>query len=118
MFHPDGPITDVRLPRCSTGYGGGVVRGDGGGPGFSFSGFSASTSAFCNKCLQTLLGCVPTLYFPGAGCFPLILSGSRPNDVVSVWDWINCALSLPWPSRPRKTPSQDIGLGGIRDFSG
>ena len=45
-------------------------------PQFSFSGYTARTPAFCNACIQSVLGCLPTPTFPLSGCIPLILSGS------------------------------------------
>ena len=72
------------------------TRGSGGGyvgvPGFNFRGFSASTPAFCNKCLQSLLGCIPTPKFPGAGCIPLIASGSCSNLVMCALKLIDCEI--------------------------
>ena len=109
MYHPDEVIT-----RCG---GGPSSRPGGGGGGFIFSGFSASTPAFCDKCLQSVLNCIPIPKFPGADCIPLIASGTSPiprqDNIMGVWGWINCALSFPWPSRPGKTLSRDSKLGKI-----
>ena len=112
VYRPDEAITDINWPQCSAGCGGGGVGGGGGGsgvPGFSFSGFSASTPAFCNKCLQTVWGCIniaiPSPRFSFAGCAPLIAAGSFPNfngdiisGIITIWDWLNCLFELPWPS--------------------
>ena len=65
------PITNrVSCFGCQRGglIGGG--GGGGGGGGFSFNGYSARTPAFCNKCIQSLLTCVPTPNFPLADCIP------------------------------------------------
>ena len=68
----DTPITN-RVSCFGCGGGGGFGGGGGGGgigTGFSFNGYSARTPAFCNNCIQSLLGCVPTPNFPFAGCIP------------------------------------------------
>ena len=84
------------------GGGGGVGGGSGGGSGrstgplFFFNGYSARTPAFCNKCLQSVLGCIPTPKFPLAGCIPLIVGGGGINGVVDVVKWINCVVPVPW----------------------
>ena len=94
-------LTEIRWPRCPGCYGG----GGGGVPGFSFNGLSASTPAFCNKCLQSILDCAPTPKFPGADCILELASG--PLDVTNPLDWLNCGLELPWPGEPRKTSLLD-----------
>ena len=47
-----------------------------GGGGFRFSGYSSSTKAFCNKCVQAVLGCFNGPKFPFSGCIPLAAGGS------------------------------------------
>ena len=60
---------------------------------------SARTPAFCNKCIQSILGCVPTPNFPLAGCIPLLVSGSPlfRNDVSDVVGWLACSVGISWP---------------------
>ena len=83
----------VRCNNCGGGEGG----GGGGGGGFAFNGYSARTPAFCNKCIQSLLSCVPTPDFPLSGCIPLIASGTSPLDgVVAALSWIQCTLGSVW----------------------
>ena len=57
---------------------------------FSFNGYSARTPAFCNKCLPSVLGCIPTPKFPLAGRIPMIVGGGGINGVVDVVKWIDC----------------------------
>ena len=83
------------------GGGGGGVRGRGGGRGrvgplFSFNGYTSTTPAFCNDCLQAVIGCFPTPKFPLAGCIPLLASGQGINGPVSVLKWINCIVPKDW----------------------
>ena len=59
---------------------------------FYFNGYSARTPAFCNKCLQSLLGCLPTPDFPLAGCIPLIAAGTGLNSWSDALSWIACIL--------------------------
>ena len=109
-------ISDViSRPRCSGGCGisgsgsGGSYYYDGNGAGSrtsaSFIPISASTPVFCNKCLQTVVSCIPSLtfgrvnLFPGAPCIPTIASGSFsiiPKDSIisGVLGHISCALSF------------------------
>ena len=67
------------------------------GGDFTFTGYSARTPAFCNKCIQSLLSCVPTPNFPFPGCIPLIAVGKSPigslNDALS---WIQCTVGSFW----------------------
>ena len=94
--------------------------GSGGGnrPGFIFSGFSASTPAFCNDCLQALVTCVPKPRFPGADCIPLIVSGSGsisgPIDIVK---WINCLFSGSWIRSERAQRARKGIRGGLCIYS-
>ena len=62
----------------------------------NFVGFIAGTNSFCNLCLQTLIGCVPTPSFPLVGCIPMILSGSGINNAVDALRWIGCGLNVGW----------------------
>ena len=96
---------DVGIGGGGGGGGGiGVIVGGGGGGGgggligplFSFYGYSARTPAFCDKCLQSMIGCIPTPKFPLAGCIPLIAGGGGINGVVDVLKWINCIVPNPW----------------------
>ena len=60
---------------------------------FNFMGYSARTPAFCNDCLQGILGCVPKPEFPLAGCIPPLAAGElgKPwESVFNVLDWITC----------------------------
>ena len=84
--------TGIDPPSRCPGCGSSGIRFTGGGrggsgPQFSFNGYSASTPAFCNECLQTVLGCFPTPGFPGAGCFPQFASG----ELSDFTDVIGCA---------------------------
>ena len=70
-------------PSCSSG-----VRGGG---GFSFRGYSSSTTAFCNKCIQAILGCLPGPELPFAGCIPQVSEKSSIfKIVVDMLKWIEC----------------------------
>ena len=103
-------ITDVRPPifTCIGCDGGGDGGGD--GPLFSFSGYSASTPAFCNDCLQNILGCVPTPSFPLAGCIPMIVSGKGINGPIDIVKWINCLIPGKWvrKGRPKRGCINDV----------
>ena len=83
----DTPITTrVACFGCGGSDGGGS---DGGGTGvpnnvFSFTGYTARTPAFCDKCIQSLLSCVPTPKFPGAGCLPGLVGSSTLMDAGKV----------------------------------
>ena len=62
---------------------------------------STSTPAFCNKCLQTIVNCVPSLVFRkvkllrGAPCIPTIVSGEyRISSTSEVLGFISCTLSV------------------------
>ena len=72
MKKPTTIITPIinRVSCFGCGGRGAGVGGGGDGGDFSFSGYSARTPAFCNKCIQSLLSCVPTPNFPLAGCIP------------------------------------------------
>ena len=72
---------------CSGGSSGGVFR---------FRGYSSSTRAFCNKCIQAVLTCFPGLKVPLAGCIPLILLGSTPTkSIIDSLKWIQCITGNP-----------------------
>ena len=93
---PRQPVTLIsnyyrnNCPSCSS--------GEGGGGGFSFSGYSSSTKAFCNKCIQAILGCLPSPKFPFAGCIPQFLGGSSFKKIrnspfkiiLEALKWIQC----------------------------
>ena len=65
--------------------------------GFRFRGYVSNTRAFCNKCLQAILTCLPTPKFPLIGCIPLVLRGSTPitKDPIEFMRWIQCATGNP-----------------------
>ena len=73
--------------------------------GFSFSGYSSTTNALCNPCLQAVIGCLPlpSPKFPGAGCIPLAAGGTFPisagtgfiGNVINTLRWINCIIPNP-----------------------
>ena len=70
-------------PSCSSG-----VRGR---SGFSFHGYSSSTKAFCNKCIQAILGCLPGPQLPFTNCIPLFSGeGSLFKVAVKMLKWIEC----------------------------
>ena len=86
-------ITSVQWPRCLTGCGSGGGGVGVGIAGFSFNGLSARTPAFCNKCVQSWLDCVPTpKSLPLAGCIPKLLRGSLRLEWSHALGWIDCAL--------------------------
>ncbi len=58
-----------------------------GGVGY-FRGYVATTSAFCNKCLQAVIQCLPVPKPPFSDCIPLILNYSDATN------WISCTLSV------------------------
>ena len=61
---------------------------------FTFRGYSSSTKAFCDKCIQAVLTCLPSLKFPLAGCIPLLLRGSTPTkSIIDSLRWIQCITS-------------------------
>ena len=67
------------------------------GPTFNFRGYSARTPAFCDPCIQALVGCAPTPSLPLIGCIPLYLSGSRPlQSTVDAINWVSCAINFKW----------------------
>ena len=87
------PNSPVILPIF---VGGGEGRG-GGLPRFDAIPYTAETPAFCDKCLQAVVGCVPTPVFPLSGCIPLILSGTNPfSSVNNVLKWIGCITGIRW----------------------
>ena len=73
--------------------------------GFSFSGYSSTTNALCNPCLQAVIGCLPlpSPKFPGAGCIPLAAGGTFPisagtgfiGNIINTLRWINCIIPNP-----------------------
>ena len=80
----DIPIT-TRVSCIGCGGGDFSFRGGGGDTDFSFDGYTARTPAFCNSCIQSLLGCVPTPEFPFAGCIPE-LAATDTNGVLGALD--------------------------------
>lgn len=76
----------------------GTGAGAGAGSSFSFNGYSSRTVAFCNKCLQSLLGCVPgpDLEFPFSGCIPLIITRTGLDSILNVVNWIDCLTDIKW----------------------
>lgn len=85
------PITNrISCANCLTGNG-----PSDGGVTFNFNGYSARTPAFCNKCIQSILGCARTPKFPGVGCIPLAVSGTNPfSSVSNAIDWISCIVDI------------------------
>ena len=80
---------------------------------FSFNGFTASTPAFCNECLQNIIGCIPTPDFPLAGCIPMIVSGKGISGPIDIVKWINCLIPSKWVRSGRRKAAKigtDIGL--------
>ena len=64
---------------------------------FNFQGYSARTPAFCDPCIQALVGCAPIPSLPLIGCIPLYLSGLRPfQSIVSIINWGNCVIGTGW----------------------
>ena len=102
------------------GFGDGVGSGSGGGGGtgslFSFSGYSARTPAFCNKCLQSVLGWIPTPSSPLAGCIPMIVGGGSINGVVDVVKWLNCLVPARWVRSGRNKKTKDGVDAGLCIF--
>ena len=66
-------------------------------PDFNFNGYTSTTPSFCNACLQSVIGCLPTPNFPLAGCIPLVLSQTDPRDSFSnALSWIGCIIGGKW----------------------
>ena len=66
------------------------------GGGFTFSGYSSSTNAFCNKCVQAIIGCLNGPKFPLAGCIPLAAGGSTPfKSYIDYLKWVQCITGDP-----------------------
>ena len=93
---PRPPVTLIsnfyrnNCPSCSGGFGGGH------GGGFTFSGYSSSTNAFCNKCVQAIIGCFNGPSFPLAGCIPLAAGGSTPTkSFIEYTKWVQCTTGDP-----------------------
>ena len=85
----DQPIPNrITCVNCgSGGYGTGEIF-------FNFIGYTARTPAFCNACIQSILGCAPTPNFPLAGCIPLIAAGVNPlSSLRNALSWISCIVS-------------------------
>ena len=87
-------ISNVYIDSCSSCSG-----------GFSFSGYSSSTNALCNPCLQAVIGCLPlpSPKFPGAGCIPLAAGGTLPyssdagiiGNAINFLKWVQCTIPNP-----------------------
>ena len=97
------PITN--RVSCFGCQGGGLIGPGGGGVGgggvFSFNGYTARTPAFCNKCIQSILGCLPQPKFPLSGCIPLAASGlpslnTLPDIVIYGSSWLQCIVNNKW----------------------
>ena len=87
--NPRPPVTLIsnfyrNCPSCSGGR-------------FTFSGYSSSTNAFCNKCVQAIIGCFDGPKFPrAAGCIPLAAGGSTPfKGYIDSLKWIQCITGDP-----------------------
>ena len=66
-------------------------------PAFNFYGYTSVTPAYCNLCLQSAVGCLPTPNFPLAACIPLILRNVNPLDSVSnTLSWVQCIINDRW----------------------
>ena len=112
LRRPETVISEVRPPIFTCNGCGGTGPGRGSiGPLFSFSGYSASTPAFCNDCLQNLIGCLPTPNFPLVGCIPMIVSGSGINGPIDIVKWINCLIPGNWVRSGRAKQAKK-GLDG------
>ena len=63
---------------------------------FTFSGYSSSTNAFCNKCVQAVIGCLNGPSFRLAGCIPLAAGGSTPTkSLLDSLKWVQCIIPNP-----------------------
>ena len=109
----DQPIPNrISCANCGLGSTG---QGTGQGTGqafFNFNGYTARTPAFCNKCIQSILGCAPTPNFPLAGCIPLIVGG---ENLLNALSWISCILPTA-SSRLPNTPTAMRISNGIEYF--
>ena len=66
-------------------------------PEFSFAGYTSTTPAFCDSCLQSALDCLPTPKFPLVGCIPLVLSRVYPTDsILNALSWFQCTIGNRW----------------------
>ena len=66
-------------------------------PEFSFTGYASTTPAFCDSCLQSALGCLPTPNFPLSGCIPLVLRQVNPiGSISNAISWTQCTLGNRW----------------------
>ena len=84
--NPRPPITVIYRNNCPSCFGG----------GFTFSGYSSSTNAFCNKCFQAIIGCFSGPNFPLAGCIPLAAGGSTPfKSYIDFIKWVQCIAGNP-----------------------
>ena len=81
-------------------YGGGNGGNGGNGPGlpeFSSIPYSAVTPAFCNKCLQAVVSCIPTPIFRFSGCIPLLIGQKSPlESVQNALSWLGCDVDNKW----------------------
>ena len=99
-------ISLVTRPRYTAGPGSRVSSD---GPSFSSTKISTSTPAFCNKCVQTIVSCVPSLIFPkvqlppGAPCIPTIASGDQSLSVSNILGYVSCVLSVVGKASPAVT---------------
>ena len=84
---------------------------------FAFNGYTARTPAFCNACIQAILGCAPTPRFPLVGCIPLILAGTNPlSNLQNALSWISCITGRDFLRRRRRLCRKNLrrdclGLG-------
>ena len=116
------PVSIRRLTcfNCNTPINGGQFRGFGGSiafeipdaeffyrsgtsdpriniPEFNFDGYTSITPSFCDSCLQSVIGCLPTPNFPLAGCIPNIIQQINPLDSISdAVSWIQCLSGNKW----------------------
>ena len=109
---PQPIVTQIGCVRC--------IRS---APTFNFNGYSARTPAFCDPCIQALVGCAPAPSLPLIGCIPVSLGASDSRTTVDTINWINCAVGSSWTHWPTcginvATMCLDINIGKKRQSVG
>ena len=82
------------------GYGGGIL-GD-----YFFNGYEATTPVFCDKCIQSLLTCMPIPKFPPSGCIPELLYSST-NSILEVLNMLVSCEFKSWTPKNTGTSSSE-----------